>query len=593
MSILDALPQPQAPGAQQPPVPQPPQAQSPISPGLQALITLQQNAAPTAPGPGGAPQPTIAAKLVQQQAQQAQQAQQQKQAGILAALQQAKVAAPGVAQLAAQRQALQQSQLAQQGMQQQQNPGITSLPAPNIGGFAGGGIVAFEDGGDTDSAPVEDKWGQALAKAGNWFISPTDINLPRDLPNLINNIVSGPGSSTFNDFANIVKPSPEKPKEAPQGPQFNIAPNNLVNARMQMVIGNAPPADLAAFDTKYPGVKEAMERVASAGAGKNNEGVVAAIPSAYGKTPSTEGGLNTNTNASNLSDLEAAKKEGQYYSTAADQGLEKPDIKNIENKQAAFLAIRANRPDFFQQANDALAENEQWRKDLLQQQKNQDPIMGMIAQLKSGPGGTGSVDYYNNVVQQREQMDRQLSLQYKAMVINNMQAAQALKEGDAATAIDFANKNAALQNQYNEQKAKVINAIIASKVGYYDADARVRAAQVQAEAEAMGVRARVVDQAMQLAQTDQAYQRALQDSTALPTAPHKSGMKMPNGQPMTNLDYTNYVYNKSVAAKLDALGKAVNAPNLGDAWRNSNGLDQYGGAGQFGAAPPGAVRQIK
>jgi hypothetical protein len=109
-----------------------------ISPGLQALITLQQNASPSAPGPGGQPVPTIASQIAQKVAPQAPQPAQP--TGIAAALGQAHSAAPSVTQI---QQAQQAAQTVAQAQQAQKPAGIEGLPADNMQQFDEGGIIHF------------------------------------------------------------------------------------------------------------------------------------------------------------------------------------------------------------------------------------------------------------------------------------------------------------------------------------------------------------------------------------------------------------------------------------------------------------------
>ncbi len=134
-----------------------------LSPGLQALLTLQQTANPTTPQGG----PTIAAKAAADAAQKTQMAPQgiagmqgQPQGqpqGIATAVNQAQAAAPSVAQNAQNAQMGQMAQKVAQLMQSQQgqSQGVAGLPANNMRGFKEGGIIGF-DGEERSDVPLPD-----------------------------------------------------------------------------------------------------------------------------------------------------------------------------------------------------------------------------------------------------------------------------------------------------------------------------------------------------------------------------------------------------------------------------------------------------
>jgi hypothetical protein len=143
-----------------------------LDPALQALITLKQRANPILPNG----QPTVAGQMMgqagigainpaqmgapQAQAMPPQGQQQQGLPGIIANVQKAN---PSMQQNAQQGQVDQMAQQVSQRMQQQQQPpGVSGLPANNMG-FAEGGIVPYFDGGGVDLSQV--KYGQGFTPA--------------------------------------------------------------------------------------------------------------------------------------------------------------------------------------------------------------------------------------------------------------------------------------------------------------------------------------------------------------------------------------------------------------------------------------------
>lgn len=126
-----------------------------LDPALQALITLKQRANPTLPNG----QPTVAGQMMGQsgmgiagpnQAMPPQGQQQDQQQGLPSIIEKAQQANPSMQQNAQQGQVDQMAQQVSQRMQQQQQPpGVTGLPASNMG-FREGGIVPYADGGSID-----------------------------------------------------------------------------------------------------------------------------------------------------------------------------------------------------------------------------------------------------------------------------------------------------------------------------------------------------------------------------------------------------------------------------------------------------------
>jgi len=131
-----------------------------LDPALQALITLKQRANPTLPNG----QPTVAGQMMGQsgmgiagpnQAMPPQGQQQDQQQGLPSIIEKAQQANPSMQQNAQQGQVDQMAQQVSQRMQQQQQPpGVTGLPASNMG-FREGGIVPYADGGSIAMPPPE------------------------------------------------------------------------------------------------------------------------------------------------------------------------------------------------------------------------------------------------------------------------------------------------------------------------------------------------------------------------------------------------------------------------------------------------------
>ena len=379
-----------------------------ISPGLQALITLQQNASPSAPGPGGQPVPTIASQIAQKVAPQAPQAPQP--TGIAAALGQAHSAAPSVTQI---QQAQQAAQTVAQAQQAQKPAGIEGLPADNMQQFDEGGIIHF---GGRQGMPGFGSGGvQRFDGEDDSYVDPESLNK-------IKAVIAAASANQPSIAQKLLSPTSKL------GILMGVKPTVEQPPQEQPTVGETP--SLSNVDQHYGGPRVVSPVAPPAGA-------VQKPPVAAGKAAPVVKGAPNATNAAN---------EAQQIKSGIETILPS-NTKALEDYSAAAdnaAKVRAAQPLINEDTLNQARENRTNYKALVDQTANDaghDRLHAFLSGLGSGSmlGAGNAVNAFNQ--QQKAQAVANMSyLQANADVISAAKSAQAAQATGNAEAIVTAKK---------------------------------------------------------------------------------------------------------------------------------------------------------
>jgi len=360
----------------------------------QAVSLLKQRANPMTQNGS----PTVAAQVMQ--AAQPQQAAPQGLPGIIANAQQA---APSVAQNAQASQTNQMAQqVAQRMQQQQQPPGVTGLPANNMG-FAEGGIVPVEEYAEGGPAWYESLPEGALLRKLSKFLADREKGVSeweaRNTPETIK-----PNNAAQEAFRGL---------EALDAGKVNIAPPS------------APP-------------QQAPRRPAAAPQ-------AAAKPSGF-KMPEYGAGFAPG----------AGIMSGMPAPAAASSN---PDIDSAQALKARLMELNEKRPDFLAQQMAALDADKKARGEEEASQKDRMGFNKLMAVLggaaRGGMGGMGeATTAFNRGVDAQRNAAREAALLDAQMRIKLGELDHARKVGDLTSYIAIDKDIAGIRNQMEQLKVQ-------------------------------------------------------------------------------------------------------------------------------------------